>query len=64
MTTTQNHNNDLQFLGSADIAALLGCSLPVARQLMRRKDFPLVKCGKNYKVMRKQFEVWASERRL
>ena len=56
--------NGMQFIGSKEIATLMGCSLPVARQIMRRKDFPLIKCGKNLKVMKSEFVKWASEKRL
>ena len=56
--------SDMQFIGSKEIAALMGCSIPVARQIMRRKDFPLIKCGKNLKVMASKFMEWASERRI
>ena len=56
--------SDMQFIGSKEIAALMGCSVPVARQIMRRKDFPLIKCGKNLKVMASKFMEWASERRI
>ena len=59
-----NNKSDLQFLNTKDIATLMGVSLPVARQIMYRKDFPLIKAGKNLKVMRKKFEEWASERRM
>ena len=30
----------MQFIGTKEVAALMGCSIPVARQIMRRKDFP------------------------
>lgn len=56
--------SDMQFIGSKEIAALMGCSIPVARQIMRRKDFPLIKCGKNLKVMKSEFVKWASTRRI
>lgn len=56
--------SDMQFIGSKEIAALMGCSVPVARQIMRRKDFPLIKCGKNLKVMKSEFVKWASTRRI
>ena len=55
---------DMQFIGSKEVATLMGCSIPVARQIMRRKDFPLVKCGKNLRVMASKFMEWASERRI
>ena len=56
--------SDMQFIGSKENAALMGCSVPVARQIMRRKDFPLIKCGKNLKVMKSEFIKWASTRRI
>ncbi len=56
--------NGMQFIGSKEIATLMGCSLPIARQIMRRNDFPLIKCGKNLKVMKSEFVKWASEKRL
>lgn len=61
---TSEELNGMQFIGSKEIATLMGCSLPVARQIMRRKDFPLIKCGKNLKVMKSEFVKWASEKRL
>jgi hypothetical protein len=57
-------DDGMRFIGTKDIAKLMGCSVPVARQIMRRKDFPLVMCGKNLKVMKSEFIKWASERRV
>ncbi len=54
----------MQFIGTKEVAALMGCSIPVARQIMRRKDFPLIKCGKNLKVMKSKLIEWASVRRI
>lgn len=63
-----DHSNvtedNLQFIGTKEIANLMGCSVPVARQIMRRKDFPLIMCGKNLKVMKSEFIKWASQRRV
>ena len=64
LALTREDNNLMQFIGTKEVAALMGCSIPVARQIMRRKDFPLVKCGKNLKVMKSRFIAWASERRI
>lgn len=64
MVIANSNINDLQFLGTKDLAELMGVSLPVARQIMHRKDFPLVKCGKNLRVMKRAFEQWASEKRI
>ena len=57
-------DDGMRFIGTKEIAQLMGCSVPVARQIMRRKDFPLVMCGKNLKVMKSEFVKWASERRV
>ena len=57
-------DEDMMFIGTKEIARYMGCSVPVARQVMHRKDFPLVKCGKNLRVMKREFIRWASERRL
>lgn len=55
--------SEYDFLGTKEIAELMKCSLPVAREIMRSKDFPLIKVGKNLKVMASAFREWASERR-
>ncbi len=52
------------FYGTKDVAAFFGCSLPTARQIMSRHDFPLIKVGKNYKVSKSALEQWAMERRV
>lgn len=52
------------FYSTKEVAKCLGCSLPTAREIMRRKDFPLIKVGKNLKVERSAFIAWASERRV
>ena len=61
---TKEDKNLMQFIGTKEVAALMGCSIPVARQIMRRKDFPLIKCGKNLKVMKSKLIEWASVRRV
>lgn len=57
-------DEEMRFLGTKEVAKLMGCSVPVARQIMRRKDFPLVKCGKNLKVMKCKLIDWASVSRV
>ena len=64
LALTAKEINLMKFIGTKEVAALMGCSIPVARQIMRRKDFPLVKCGKNLKVMTAKFMEWASTRRI
>ena len=40
----------IKFLSTKEVAEALGCSLPTARNIMMRADFPLVRVGKNFKV--------------
>lgn len=54
----------MEFMNTKEVADALGCSLPTAREVMRRKDFPLIKVGKNYKVLRPAFITWAESRRI
>lgn len=64
LALTPQDKNLMQFIGTKEVVALMGCSIPVARQIMRRKDFPLIKCGKNLKVMKSKLIEWASVRRI
>ena len=38
-----------------DVAKALGCSVPTALSLFYREDFPGLKIGKNYKVLKSAF---------
>ena len=58
-----NADDSMQFIGTKEISKLMKCSVPVARQIMHRKDFPLIMCGKNLRVMKSEFIKWASQRR-
>lgn len=62
--TDIKQNTKIEFLTTEDVARSLGCSLPTARQLFYRPDFPALKIGKNFKVSKQAFEKWASERRV
>lgn len=53
--------SDVEFYNSKQVAEIIGCSVVKARQIMRRKDFPLLLVGKNYKVSRDAFIKWANE---
>ena len=55
---------EIVFLSSKDVAKALGCSLPTARQIMKRPDFPLIRCGKNMRVSYDAFIKWAESRRI
>lgn len=51
------------FYDIKDIARLLNCSIPTARNIFHRQDFPLISTGKNMRVSKQAFEKWAMERR-
>ena len=57
-------NEQMKFLNTKDVAKAFGCSLPTARQIMRRQDFPLIRVGKNMKVSNSAFLKWAETRRI
>jgi len=52
------------FYTTKQVAQCLGCSIPTARQLFYRADFPALKIGKNFKVEKTAFEKWCGERRV
>ena len=52
------------FLDTKAVAQYLGCSLPTARQIMYRSDFPLIKVGKNLRVERSALKKWAQNRHV
>ena len=52
------------FYTTAAVARCFGCSLPTARNLFHRSDFPSIRVGKNFKVSKDAFEKWASEKRV
>lgn len=52
------------FLGTKDVAKILNCSIPTARTLMHRKDFPLVKVGRALKVYAPALDEWARGHRI
>ena len=54
----------IKFLSTKEVAEALGCSLPTARNIMMRADFPLVRVGKNFKVSEQAFIEWSKNRRV
>lgn len=52
------------FLGTKEVAKALGCSLPTARQIMMRHDFPLIRVGRSMKVEKNALIEWASHRHV
>lgn len=59
-----NKNDELVFLTPMDVSKIIGCSVQAARELFYREDFPTIKVGKNFKVMKSAFVRWASERHI
>ena len=55
-------DDELIFLTPMDVAKAMGCSVPTARQLFHRSDFPSIKVGKNFKVLKSAFIQWCCER--
>lgn len=60
----ENKAMEINFLSTFDVAKALGCSVPTARNIMMRADFPLIKAGKNFKVEETAFLEWAKKRRV
>ncbi len=58
------HDETIMFLGTKELAQCLGCSIPTAREIMYRADFPTIKVGKNLKVSKAAFEQWAMQKRM
>lgn len=56
--------DELVFLTTKEVAEALKCSLPTARNIMLRADFPLIRVGKNYKVSKPAFLIWSQQRRV
>ena len=54
---------ELTFYSTIEVAKMLGCSIPTARQIFHRRDFPALKIGKNFKVEKSAFEKWCTQRR-
>lgn len=57
-------NDELVFLTPMDVSKIIGCSVQAARELFYRDDFPTIKIGKNYKVMKSAFIDWCRSRRV
>ena len=59
----KNEKEYITFYGTMDVAKMLGCSPPVARAVMYRADFPLIRVGKALKVSKPAFEEWTLQNR-
>lgn len=47
-----------------NVADGMDCSVPTARESFYREDFPTIKVGKNFKVMKSAFIDWCRSRRV
>ena len=61
---TDKNNDEMVFLGTKEVAAILGCSLPTARHIMQRRDFPLIRVGRTMKVSKAALIRWSETRRI
>ena len=61
---SNDKEDELVFLTPMDVAKIIGCSVQAARELFYREDFPTIKVGKNFKVMKSAFVDWCRERRV
>ena len=56
--------DSVKYIGTKEVARILGCSLPTARNIMLRADFPLLRIGKNFRVNLQSFIEWSKQRRV
>lgn len=52
------------FYGTKEVANMFRCSIPTAREIMRREDFPLLILGNKWLVLKSALIKWASEKRI
>ena len=64
MSEENNQKDYITFYNTVDVAKMLGCTPPTAREIMYRADFPLIRVGKALKVSKHAFEKWSSERQV
>lgn len=51
------------FYGTKEVAQMLHCSIPTAREIMRREDFPLLIVGGKWLVLKTALIQWAMQKR-
>ncbi len=61
--TTAINGEDVVY-GTKEVAKFFHCSIPTAREIMRRGDFPLLKLGGKWMVLKSALIKWASEKRI
>ena len=48
-----------EFLTTKEVAVLMRCSIPTARELCHRPGFPVFKVGKNFRISKSALAEWA-----
>lgn len=51
-------DEELEFLNTEQVSKILGCSVTTARKLCNSDDFPSIKVGKNYRILKSEFIKW------
>lgn len=57
-------DKELVFYGTKEVAKMFRCSIPTAREIMRREGFPLLNFGGKWMVERDALKKWVSEKRI
>ena len=63
-STCKNEKQELKFLTVRDVSKIMGISLPLARQIFDRPEFPKLQIGRRILVCEEAFRAWASQRRV
>lgn len=56
-------DGEIEFLTPKDVADLMHISVVSARTLFHRADFPSIRVGTNFKVMKSAFINWCNQKR-
>lgn len=63
-STNEIKKHELNFLTVRDVSRIMGISLPLARQIFDRPEFPKLQIGRRILVCEEAFRAWASQRRV
>lgn len=64
LSKAQSTETNIKMLNTKEVAEILRCSIPTARNIMLRYDFPLIMVGKNMRVSEEAFRKWAMQRHV
>lgn len=64
MSMTQPSTEKKKTLNTKEVAEILRCSIPTARNIMLHHDFPLIMAGKNMRVYEEAFHKWLMQRHV